>query len=208
MSRRLEAASHVAHLVGDVQRFGFLSAASVVRRYTEIVDRALVGTAGLPRPGTPGRAAEGEALLNGASQLVEAGVTSFEAMTALLLEILRPDTGTRGMETVVLPPAAQGSTSRGSLWLHNATAAPVTGVELRATALASSSGAFIPGDALTLSPPRFEIVAALSHQEVAVHVTVPPDQSPGHYHGLVVLSAAPEEAMALLLEVRAIKGQQ
>ncbi len=207
MSRGLEAASHVAHLAGEVQRFGYLSAASVVKRYTEIVDRAIAGTAGLPEPGTPARGAEGEALLDGASRLVEAGATSFEAMTALLLESLRPDTGTRGLETVLLPPAARGSTCRGSLWLHNATATPVTEVDLRATGLSSSSGGLIPADAVTLSPTRLEILAAVSHHEVAVHVTVPRKQAPGHYHGLVVLSAAPEEAIALLLEVRAITGE-
>ena len=206
MSRTLDAASHVAHLVGEVQRFGFLSAASVVKRYTEIVDRAIAG-AGLPESDPVARGPAGDALLDVASRLAEAGLTSLETMTALLDDSLRPDPGRGARETVVLPPAAGGSTSVAALWLHNATDASVRRVELHATALTSSSGAVIPAAALTLSPSNVDVLAANSHRQVTVQVTVPPGQAPGHYHGVVVLSAAPDEAMALLLEVRTMNGE-
>lgn len=206
MSRTLDAASHVAHLVGDVQRFGFLSAASVVKRYTELVERAIAG-AGLPEPDSLARGPGGDALLDGASRLAEAGLTSLETMTTLFGEGLRPDPGRRARETVVLPPVAGGSTSLAPLWLHNATDTSVRRVELHATALTSSSGAVIPAAALTLSPTNVDVLGARSTQEVAVHVTVPRGQPPGHYHGLVVLSAAPDEAMALLLEVRTMDSE-
>jgi hypothetical protein len=206
VSRTLDAASHVAHLVGDVQRFGFLSAASVVKRYTEIVDRAIAG-AGLLAPDTGARGPAGDALLDGAIRLAEAGLTSFDTMTALLLEGLRPDPGGRAPQTVVLPAAAGGTTSLAALWLHNATDTPVRSVELHATALTSSSGAVIPAEALTLTPANVDLVAAMSHREVSVHVAVPAGQAPGHYHGLVVLSAAPQEAIALLLQVLPLDGE-
>jgi hypothetical protein len=76
------------------------------------------------------------------------------------------------------------------------------------TNLISSNGARIPAASLSLSPERLDVVDAGTAREVRLRVDVPADQPAGHYHGLVLTSAAPSEPIALHLDVddRAIAG--
>jgi hypothetical protein len=177
-------------LVGVVQRFGLFSAASVVDRYAEIVDRAIARDLA-PPPGQP-RA-------DVAGRLTQAWLRLLDVATAQL-----GDGGVRPPppETLVLPPAAPGLGTGASLWLHNTTSSPAPAIEFHATALLSTTGRTIPSDAVSLVPGRLDLVPAGTSREVRVRVRVPAGQPAATYHGMVVTTAAPTEPMAVTLEVR------
>jgi hypothetical protein len=69
------------------------------------------------------------------------------------------------------------------------------------TSLLSSKGVSIPAASVSFSPERLDVVDAGTAQEVRLRVDVPADQPAGHYHGLVLISAAPSEPIALHLDV-------
>jgi hypothetical protein len=174
-------------LIGVVQRFGLFSAASVVDRYAEIVDRAVA------RDLVPMQAG-GEL----AGRLGQAWLELLDVATAQL----RDDAPRHPpKETLVLPPAGPGLDSEVSLWLHNTTSSPALAVELHGTALLSATGRSIPSDAVSLLPDWLDSVPAGTSREVRLRVRVPAGQAAATYHGMVVTTAAPAEPMALSLEV-------
>jgi len=172
-------------LVRDVQRFGLFSAALVVDRYTEIVDRTIAGDPLLLGVDLP----DGQ----------QAVLGLVDAVTAVLRTGTPP--GPPG-GTLVLPPASAGTGSEFALWLHNTTSATVPVVELHGTDLVSSSGHRIAAGGVELVPNRVDTLAAESSREVRLRVSVPPGQPAGLYHGLVLNSAASADPTAVRLEVR------
>lgn len=199
MSGGRDATEQVRHLVGDVQRFGLLSAATIVERYIETVDRALAGQS--LTPGPPDRPDEGW-LVDGASRVARAGTRVLDTIANLVANGAGQSADTTRPERLLLPATVPGSSSEVSLWIHNPTPAPVTGIHLHVTALASPTGSSIPSDALSWSPRTVELLAASSRQEVRLRVDVPEAQPVGLYHGLVLSAAAPSEPLALRLEVQ------
>ena len=184
------------HIVGEVQRFGLLSAASVVERYVEIIGRE--------RAGDPFRSAR-EVLStttawsgDGLARMVEAGLQALDGAARLA-----SNATSRGTETLVLPRTEPGLDSEASLWIHNRTSALVASVELHATLLVSPEESSISGTAVTFVPGEAVLVEPGASQEVVVRVSVPEGQPVGLYHGLVVGSGAPDGAISLLLEVQA-----
>ena len=168
-------------IADDVQRFAFLSAATVVTRYVEMVDSVLTdGDLPLPR----GPDDFGTAILDG----------------------LRARPGVTSVETLVLPTTRPGSTSEGPLWIHNPTSAPVTNIDLEVTRLTCSGAAVIPLDAISISPNRTPTVEPHGRQRVWIRVAVPVGQRLGVYHGLVIGSLAPSEPLAVRLEVASRAG--
>jgi hypothetical protein len=184
------------HLVGDVQRFGLLSAAAVVDRYTEIVDRATQN--GSPPPaderGTAG-------LVDSAARIAEAYLGLIDTTAALIANTATPDTAVPEMERHVLPPTRPGFSSETSLWVHNRTSSAVTYIDLHMTGLISSNGVSIPLGVVSFSQKRLDLVDTGSAREVRLRIDVPADQPAGNYHGLVLISAAPLEPIALHLGV-------
>lgn len=178
-------------LVGDVRRFGLFSAATVVDRYSVLVDRVLATAP--PRPDGHAPTAPADT----AAQVAEAALRLLDSAAALL----GGGTG-RGdpTETLVLPPTAPGGTAGTALWVHNATPSAVPAVGLRVTALTSASGDTVPAGTVSLVPDRVD-VAPGGAREVGLSVLVPVGQTPGHYHGLVLSSAAPDRPLLLRLEV-------
>jgi hypothetical protein len=193
---RPEGAAHGArHLVGDVRRFGLLSAATVVDRYIDVVDRAL--GSGLAMASRPQLTGDVGTLTASAARMAEAYVELLDSTARMAA--WRPGPGA---ERVVLPSAGPGTATLVSLWVHNPTAAAVTDLGLAATTLVSAGGASIPTAAVSFSPPRVDRVEAGASREVSVRVDVPPAQAPGQYHGLVLTTAAPDEPVGLSLQVR------
>jgi hypothetical protein len=176
-------------LVGVVQRFGLFSAASVVDRYADIVDRAiardLAPATARPRTDLPG-------------QLGRAWLRLLDVATDQLRDAPR----SAPPDALVLPPTRPGLTSEASLWIHNTTSSPAPAVELRGTALLSATGRSIPAESVSLVPDRLDLVPAGTSREVRLRVRVATGQDPGTYHGMVMTTAAPAEPMALILEVR------
>jgi hypothetical protein len=194
-----EASPRAPDLVGLVQSFGLFSAAAVVDRYAQIVDRVISRDALTPPRPRSDDGADGR-LVDGALRAAEVWTRLLDVTTTLVLDAARPDAT---IETFVLPPAAPGRTSEASLWLHNTTPSPVPDLALRGTGLSSSSGRGIPVDAVSLLPDRVRLLAAGTSVQVRLRVLVPAGQPPGRYHGLVMLSATASEPVALRLDVHA-----
>jgi hypothetical protein len=196
VTRGPDGAVGARHIVGEVQRFGLLSAASVVERYVEIVNRE--------RAGDPLRSAR-EALASttewsgdGLARMLEAGLQALDGAARLV-----SSASSRGTETLVLPPTEQGRDTEASLWIHNSTSSLVASVELHATLLVSPEESSISGRAVTFLPGEAVVVEPGTSHEVLVRVRVPEGQPVGLYHGLLVGSGAPDGAISLLLEVQA-----
>jgi hypothetical protein len=183
------------YLIGDVQRFGLLSAAAVVDRYTQIIDRA-TRDASFPPTSAPAEEVGMGWMADSAARVAEAWVRLIESTSALITS--RP--GTAQLERVLLPATFTGSRSEISLWVHNRTASPAA-VDLHATSLTSSIGVSIPADAVSFLPERLDVVEVGQAREVRLRVDVPADQPAGSYHGLVLISAAPGGPIAVGLEV-------
>lgn len=203
-----EPAVRVAHLVGDVQRLGLLSAARVAKRYAEVIDRVIDGD--LPRAG-PTRAAVPTGPSGPSGPSMADAVDAVDRLSRVVAEALERLVAValggadRPLDTVVdrveLPPAVAGQVTEASLWLHNATPSPVEGVELHAGPLVAASGDTIPADVVRLAPARVPVLGADDRREIRVRVTVPKEQRAGHYHGMVVSSATPVGAIAVRIEV-------
>ena len=147
-----EAAAGARDLVGDVQRFGLFSAATVVDRYVALVDRAITRDPVAPPPADgrrprrrrrPGWRRPGSGCSTPPRHWLGDGAPR------------DPATG-----TLVLPPARPGQRSEASLWVHNTTSSPAPAVELHATASCPPTGRSIPADAVSLVPDRVDLLPA------------------------------------------------
>lgn len=193
------------HLIGDVQRFGLLSAAAVVDRYTEIIDRATrdgslrLAPLAADEPGA-------DWMVDSAARVAEAYLSLVDTTAALIENTAMRDTAVPEMEKVVLTPTRSGFNSETSLWVHNPTPSAATTIDLHTTSLISSGGVSIPVGSVSFSPERLDVVDAGTAREVRLRVDVPGDQPGGHYHGLLLISAAPVEPIALCLDVRGSEG--
>ena len=185
----------VRHLVGDVQRFGLLSAVTVVDRYLEVVDRAMAQGRPTISPVLSDERDVGR-LAESAARMSEAWLRLLDATAALI-----PAAAPPGRDILVLPAARAGGTSEASLWVHNPTDSPVADVGLHVTSLVAANGLGLPARAVSFTPSGLTLVEPGTSREVRVRVEVPPDQSAGQYHALLLSSAAPYEPVALSLVV-------
>ena len=183
------------YLIGDVQRFGLLSAAAVVDRYTQIIDRA-TRDASFPATSAPAEEFGTGWMADSAARVAEAWVGLIESTSSLIMT----STGTAQLERVVLPATSTGSRSEISLWVHNPTASPAA-VDFHATSLTSSIGVSMPADAVSFRPEQLDVVEVGQAREVRLRADVPVGQPAGTYHGLVLISVAPGESIAVALEV-------
>lgn len=187
-------------LIGDVQRFGLLSATSVVDRYVGLVDRAVGGA----RPGagqTPSSDASDAQLVESATRAVDAYVRVLEQVSALVGEGSSADREPGGPERVALPPTSPGTPSETQLWIHNPTSTPTATTEVTHTALSCATGSVVPVEGISISPSTMGPLAAGTSRRLRLRVDVPRDQAYGRYHGLVLISTAPAEPLAISLDI-------
>jgi len=194
-----EEARRARHLVGDVQRFGLFSAATVVDRYTAMVDRAMIDDRVASVPSSVDGLDPG-ALVDRAARMAEAYLRLLDT-TALIASRAGRGEARPEMETIILAPARPASSSETSLWVHNPTSAGSAGIEISVTGLISSEGVTIPARAVRTSPQRVDRLDASTSREVRLRVDIPRDQPAGMYFGLVLISDTPRDAISLLLEV-------
>jgi hypothetical protein len=109
--------------------------------------------------------------------------------------------GAGAPDGVRLTATAAGGAASGSLWLHNPTDRELAGVRVNATGLVSGDGSVVPAPAVALDPCEVPLVAAGASVEVRVRVQVLAEQPPGWYHGVLVCSVAPQQALPLALRV-------
>jgi hypothetical protein len=196
-----QAGGHGAqHLIGDVQRFGLLSAAAVADRYTEIIDRA-TRDASLRLPPLPADEPGAGWMVDSAARIAEACLSLVDTTAALFGSRAKLDAVLPEMERLVLPPTSSGFSSETSLWVHNPTPSSAGAIDLHVTSLISSNGRSIPVAAVSFAPERLDVVDAGTAREVRLRVDVPAGQPAGHYHGVVLISAAPFEPIGLQLDV-------
>jgi hypothetical protein len=186
----------VRHLVDDVQRFGLLSAVTVVDRYIAVVDRAMAEVP-LASPRLPSEGRDIGWLADSAARMAETWLRVLDATAGLI-----PAAAAPRHDIVVLPTGRPGCTSEASLWVHNPTDSPVAAVDLHATTLVSGNGLGLPADSVSFTPKRVALVEPGASREIRVMVHVPLSQSAGQYHGLLVSSAAPDEPVTLRVEVK------
>ena len=185
------------HIIGEVQRFGLLSAAAVVDRYVEIIDRETVRQPIVDVPRTLAGGLQGAG--DGAAAMLRAGLQLLDAAARLPSDAVAP-----GTEILVLPRARPGADAEASVWVHNRTSSLVATVELRATVLISAEEHTIPGEALMFHPQGAVVLEPGTRREVGVRVSVPKGQPPGLYRGLLTGSGAPDGAVTLRLAVEDI----
>jgi hypothetical protein len=200
--RSAEGGHRVRHLIEDVQRFGLFSAATVVDRYTAMVDRAIVDDR-IASPPSSWDGLDPGTMVDRAARLGEAYLRFLEATAVIASRAGRGEPRPE-METLVMPPARPAGSSETSLWIHNPTSATSTGMEVAATALISSKQETIPAEAVWISPQRVDLDPSTS-REIRLRVDVPPDQPAGLYFGLVLISEVPGEPVSLLLKVEGVE---
>jgi hypothetical protein len=202
-----DAAHGARHLIGDVQRFGLLSAAAVVDRYVELVDRAIIDPLATGRPPDERDAAW---LVDGAARMTEASLRLLDGVAGMMPgggpgggPGATAGDGAGGSDGLVLPPTPAGSSTQTSVWVHNPTSSPTAAVDVYVTSLVASNGYSVPVAAVSFLPARVDPVPPGGGREVRLHVDVPADQPPGLYHGLVLSSVTPDEAISVRLHVSA-----
>lgn len=202
MSATRGAADGARHLARDVQRFGLLSAASVVDRYVDLVDRAL-GRSPAAATSTPSANRPAAAFMGtGTDPLVDSTTRVAEAFLGLLdaaTLMLAADRSTE--EGLVLGPVPPGDTTQSVLWAHNPAAEPTSDVTVTLGPLVAAEGGSMGADAATCTPERLEGIAAGGSARLDVRVDVPHDQRPGTYHGLVLVSLAPQAPISVRVQV-------
>lgn len=196
-----DSAHRVRHLVADVQRFGLLSAVTVVDRYIEVVDRAMAQE---PTPSSwpPSEGRDIGRLAESAARMAEAWLRTLDAAATLAPAVAPP-----GRDVLVLPTTRPGCASEASLWVHNPTDTPAGAVELHATTLVCANGLGLPTDVVSFAPTRVALVEPGASCQVRVTVRVPLGQSAGQYHGLLLSSAAPDDPVGLRVAVEVEGGK-
>ena len=187
------------HIIGEVQRFGYLSAASVVNRYVEIINRERVDDP--LRRVSEALAGSTQGSGAAAAGLLEAGLGALDTAARMISDAV----GDRS-ETLVLPPTGPGLDSEASVWIHNRTSSLVASVELHPTMLISDEEYSVPADAVTFHPDEVVVLEPGTSRDVTVRVTVPVGQPSGLYHGLLAGSGAPDGAISLRLAVQGPGG--
>lgn len=183
-------------LANDVQRFGLLSAAVVVDRYRQLVDRAM-GDGDLDGeiPGGPEQV-DPSWLVDRASRLA-GGYLRFLENAVLAV-------GSRaqhmGVERVVLAPTSPGNVTEGTIWLHNETGVETSPLELSATPLVAAAGSVISAEWVSFEPQTVRPVASGGTARCELRVEVATGASPGRYFGLVHMEGS-DEPVVVELEV-------
>lgn len=170
-------------LVAQVRRFGLMSAASVVDRYATLVEQAL-GT----DPTRLGLPDEHPSPLE-------------EALTALgdLLASARGPSGD-AVERVELPATPVGSSSSVTLWLHNPSPEPGSGLSVRCTGLVRADGRPGPAPSVEVAPAGVTVPAGGS-AGFLLEARVPDGLEPGLYLGLAVPAPVQGDPVVIVLRV-------
>jgi hypothetical protein len=109
-----------------------------------------------------------------------------------------PDTDSRHFQMPAVLPGHQASST---LWIHNTTAAPASGLRVHGSDLVSHKRDTIPADAWRFEPAEIDIAPPGSSLPVAVDLQVSGDTAPGIYHGQVLVTNLPGEYMTVEIEV-------
>lgn len=191
-------AEQARRMAGHVQRFGLRSASAVVDRYIGLVDRALADDLGPPLT-APVAPRDPAAVVDAAARLAASYLQMVDTVAALMPRAPVQPHRQPPAETVTAGPVQPGQTARAVLWLHNSTEGTVGDLGLTVSDLTSAEGGRLASRTISVDPP--DSVPAGGTGQVRVGVDVPGDQRPGVYHGLVLMSPAPDEPVVLSVRV-------
>jgi hypothetical protein len=96
--------------------------------------------------------------------------------------------------------ASPGTEAIATVWMHNATAAPVEDIALHMTDLTAHDGARIPASAAAFVPARVDVGAAASRSS-SLSLHVPHSASDGTYVGHVLATGLPGTSLTVRLVV-------
>jgi hypothetical protein len=96
--------------------------------------------------------------------------------------------------------ASPGTEAIATVWMHNATVAPVEDIALRMTDLTAHDGARIPASAAAFVPARMDVGAAASRSS-SLSVRVPHSAPDGTYVGHVLATGLPGTSLTVSLVV-------
>ena len=205
MSAPRAAVDGVRDLARDVQRFGLLSATSVVERYVELVDRAIstAPVAGDPQPtDRPDRPSD--PLGDGdPTALVDSAARVADAYLELLQATARQPRPTGSGDRLVLDAVPPGSTAQAPLYVHNPGPDPTSELTVVVGSLVTAGGACLSASSVSCAPARVDSIGTFGSVRLDVTVQVPSEQPPGTYHGFAVGSLCPEEPLRVTVEVLA-----
>ena len=109
-----------------------------------------------------------------------------------------PEPGRTGAQVALA--ASPGTEAIATVWMHNATAAPVDDIALRMTDLTAHDGARIPASAAAFVPARVDVGPAASRSS-SLSVHVPRSASDGTYVGHVLATGLPGASLTVSLVV-------
>lgn len=201
-----EVAQRASDLIDDVQRFGLLSAATVVDRYIAMVDGAIADDAKATEV-SPLDEVDPLWVVDRSARLVEAYLRFLDT-AVLVASRVEGRAVTQDLERIVLPAAPPAGSVEVSLWIHNPTSEPAARINVEVTDLMSAEGVIIPARAVSLSPPRLEALDASTSRELGLRIDVPVDQPTGCYNGLVLMTAAPGNPIVLQVEVEGPRAEE
>lgn len=180
-------------LVGDVQRFGLLSAAAVVDRFTAMIDEAVAGGSGRSQPPS----ADAGRFMADSARLVEAYLRFLDSASGLIVG--RSD-GAAAPDRVGLS-AAPGTVAEATAWIHNTSAEAGVDITFHPSPLVGPRGVEIRSDRIKVKPKRIDRLAAGDSVELRIRVEVPAKAAVGGYHGVILTSTPPAATIAVQLEV-------
>jgi hypothetical protein len=189
----------VWNLFTDVQRLGFETAASVVRRFSRLVDEDL----------RPGRRAAGftdkegtgssseerlsatvQSAMGAYADLMQASWDAFNAAMELTLDLARPWFGSRPADRVEIQ-CQQGQKATASFYVHNPSSAPSNRIEIATDGLIGPGGELIKPSSVEFEPAEIEAIPANGRAEVKVTVAIDKKAASGRYVGLIRASTQP-----------------
>ena len=194
----------------DPMRMGAEAAAEVVERLLEFgrTGRLRAGPLGAGAAGgaaggaAAGGAATGEQRLRrlqaDADRIIELSADMARAMVDAAVGMA---SGSGSAEQLAVGPLAAGEAGSATAWLHLLDGPPAGRAGLFASALTSSTGAVVAGEAVAFEPAEVDTTRLRTSVEIVVRVTVPADARAGTYYGHVLATGLPEVGLPLLLEV-------
>lgn len=182
-------------LIRDVQRFGLMSAATVVDRYAAIAEQAL------RTDPVMAAAADDDAglLVDTTARMARTYLDLLAGLSGLVAE---PPAGS--VERLVLPRARAGEHVAATLWLHNRTT-QTHELTVAVGDLASFGGGILAARFVSVGPSTTRVEAG-GRAELALRIDVPADQLPGAYNGLAVVGPAASDPLMLSIDVLPDRG--
>ncbi|MGZ6329285.1 MAG: hypothetical protein ACXWN2_11360, partial [Candidatus Limnocylindrales bacterium] len=196
--------------LSELQRRGVATATEVFERLIEELDgverRRLKADAGF-RDSDDGGPADIPALRAAVARTIDVYADLFRRTLELYADVVEsiarstgpaPEPDRTGAQ--VFLAASPGTDAIATVWMHNATGAPVEDIALRMTDLTAHDGARIPASAAAFVPARVDVGPAASRSSsLAVHV--PHSASDGTYVGHVLATGLPGTSLTVSLVV-------